>query len=227
MKNPSSISYIDIHCHKIKLEKSVFSLPSLFVSELSMDVELDDAVSVGLHPWNINEKELVEHLSVLQAVAKNENVLAIGECGLDRNVSVLIDKQIEIFERQVQIANEENKAVIIHNVKAFSDFMQLLKSGINKTPWIFHGYNGNRIITKKLLEHDVYFSFGQSIMHNKSKARESISQIPLNRIFFETDDNDVSIKDIYNTASEILNIEITELKNTVYQTFLDLFVKNA
>jgi TatD DNase family protein len=223
MKKPINSSYIDIHCHKINIARSIFSLPSLFVSELNMEVELDQPVSIGLHPWNIKLSEVVDNLSVLESLSRNENVLAIGECGLDRNISVLIDKQIEIFKHQINIANEVKKPMIIHNVKSYSDILNILKNDDVKTPWILHGYNANKIISKKLLEYDVYFSFGDSILKNSSRTTEVLSEIPLDRIFFETDDGESIIYEIYEKAAEILEINIEDLKNQIYSNFIKIF----
>ena len=61
----------------------------------------------------------------------------------DRVCKVDINLQKKVFLKHIEIANKYNKPIIIHCVKAYSDFIEIIKTGINKTPWVFHGFNSN------------------------------------------------------------------------------------
>ena len=61
-------------------------------------------ISMGIHPWYADAENWESQLRFIEKMAVHEKVLAIGECGLDRLISLPLDKQLMIFEIQVKIA---------------------------------------------------------------------------------------------------------------------------
>ncbi len=210
--------FIDIHSHSIR--QDYFAIVNLFAHNIPNPTEINYPVSVGIHPWNIKELDLNAALQNQRFLIENsKNVVAIGECGLDRNIPLSIEKQIEVFTNQVDIANEFELPVIIHCVRSYADFFQIMKTGINNTPWIFHGFRGNYQIAKRIVDFGAYISIGSAILNADQKMNEVIKKIPLQRFFLETDESKQSIEDMYQVFAKIRNISVNELTHQIYQNF--------
>jgi len=177
--------------------------------------------SIGLHPWYIQEENWQQDLKDLEKYYNQETVLAIGECGLDKVCKTAFSLQEEVFVSQINLANKINKPLIIHCVRAFDEILLLLKKHRNKVPVIFHGFNKNLSLAEKLVAAGHWLSFGKSILH-KDK-RSAFASIPLDKIFFETDDASTGIDNIYITAAEIKNISIEELSSQLSKNLFTVF----
>jgi TatD DNase family protein len=217
--------FVDIHTHKT-LDLKNISIQSRFIEDIKVSDKATTPYSTGIHPWNIKMINVKEQLKVLAFVARKPIVCAIGECGIDRSIPINVDRQIEIFEAHISIANFSDKPLIIHNVRAFSDFLYLIKQNRVHSPWIFHGYTGNLRTAKELIRHGAYLSFGHHLLKDTSKASEIFKEIPLEYLFLETDDWDGSIEQVYLRASEIKEIPLTELKDKIYLNYKTIFNNN-
>ena len=145
----------------------------------------------------------------MKVASWQKNVLAIGECGLDRICSTDFKLQEKVFIEQILWANEIAKPLIIHCVKAHHETLVLLKEYNRTSPVIFHGFNNKLDTANKVLEHGYYLSFGK---HLYNPAIENIfSKISLEKIFLETDDSDTGIDDIYKQAAKIKNMSSEQL----------------
>lgn len=163
--------------------------------------------SIGLHPMDIDDN-WETNFEKIQSIAQRQNCLAIGECGLDAFVKSDLNLQKVIFKAHVLWANEIGKPVIIHCVRRFSELLPLSK--IAKTQLIVHGFNKKESVAKMLLEKGFYLSFGKAILHRVS-LQQVLKEIPLERFFLETDDNDFNIEALYQKVSEIKKITIHQL----------------
>jgi TatD DNase family protein len=214
--------FVDIHTHKNNDLKNI-SIQSRFIEDIKVSDKATVPYSTGIHPWNINKINTKEQLKVLAFAARNPMVCAIGECGIDRAIPTNVDRQIEIFEEHIRIANFSGKPLIIHNVRAFSDFLQLIKKHPNHSPWIFHAYTGNLRIAKELIKHGAFLSFGHHLLSETSKAAEVFKEIPLEYIFLETDEWEGSIEQIYIRASVIKEISLIDLRDIVFSNYKRIF----
>jgi len=215
-------AFINIHTHKCTELKNI-CIQSRFIQDIKVSDNTTIPYSTGIHPWHINRINVKEQLKVLAYTARNPLVYAIGECGIDRSIPVSVERQIEVFEAHIRIANFSEKPLIIHSVRAFSDFLFLIKQFPIHSPWIFHGYNGNLRIAKELIKNNAFLSFGSHILKDSSKAASIFKEIPLEFVFFETDEWDGNIEQIYIRAAEIKDISLIELKNVIYQNYQRLF----
>ena len=109
-----------------------------------------------------------------------------------------------IFLKQVQWANELQKPLIIHCVKAHEDVLQLLSKHQNKVPVIFHGFNKNKELALKIISKGYYISFGKDLQHQR--VRELMASLSPENLFLETDDSETEIEKIYTLAAEALQI---------------------
>lgn len=177
--------------------------------------------SAGLHPWYIHENEWETEMNKLSIFSKENNVLAIGECGLDKICDTPFALQQQVFAAQVQLANNVSKPLIIHCVRAFDELLKSLEANHNKVPVIFHGYRKNKVLAERLLQKGYYISFGKAIL--QPAMQELLQYIPLTQLFLETDDADVSIDSIYEAAAHALQIDLFSLSLQIQKNAAAVF----
>ena len=211
---------IDIHTHRANDALSIQIL-NVFAQDL-FEVERDSPFSAGLHPWDIDLSNPEECIKTIERFAVQKNMLAIGECGLDRIISTDFALQERYFRQQIEIAEKFRKPLIIHCVRAYSDLMKFKKASKSDLPWIIHGYAGNLDITQSLIRHNFYFSAGERLLKD-SRKHDVLRAIPPDRLFLETDDGDTSIAEIYSMAAQVLNIDQDTLIQFITDNFKRIF----
>lgn len=179
--------------------------------------------SYGLHPWFIEKETCEDKLNTLRITVHEKRCLAIGECGLDKLSKVDFELQEEVFIEQIKIANQVNKPLIIHCVKAFNELINCLNLNDNKVPVIVHGFNNNENIARILVNEGLYFSFGKALLGYESNAAKAIKNVGRKNFFLETDDADISIKYIYKKATELLGIDEEIIKQQLQSNFETVF----
>jgi len=207
--------FIDIHTHS-QIKSSGIRVASFFLGDNIKEAE--DPICVGLHPWHSDSSDLdLEN----RFAPYLERAVALGEIGLDRTIQVPIKKQAELFVAQLEIAKRFHLPVVIHCVKAYSDILAIMPK-YKELTYIFHGFYANEQILKSLLLYNSYFSVGiRELLRPKGNAL--IRSIPINRLFLETDESMTAIEDVYNAASEATGIAITELREQLYSSYINLF----
>ena len=220
----SHIEFINLHTHNQDASSDTLSILNIFPENFNANQTNDESLfySIGMHPWYIDEADAEKRILEIAESARNDNVLAIGETGLDKACKTNFDLQLKYFHEQVKIAEEVKKPVIIHCVRSYYEILELRLKTRPNMPWIFHGYNGNTETTKQLLNHDFYFSFGKSLEFN-DKMKEVLKLIPDNALFLENDDSEIPVKKIYKQAACIRNQEMEELKGKIKSNFIRLF----
>ncbi|TDE12114.1 TatD family hydrolase [Dyadobacter psychrotolerans] len=212
--------FYDIHTHLENTPKAdVISIKNIY-QDFADNIS-GQKVSLGLHPWYLHNlhpeiqfKSLTDHIT-------KPGVIAVGECGLDKLTSTGWDLQLKVFRWQIALAQEVNKPIIIHCVKAFPEVLAELK-GI-KVPVIFHGINNKRSILQPVIESGYYLSFGKALLSGHVYILETFRATPLQQVFLETDDADVDIREIYKSAAGIKNITEKEIVLQLEQNFLNVF----
>ena len=215
--------YIDIHSHS-KIEAPNIGIRSMFIQETTIGMDFDSPFSIGLHPWHISKTNHQEALKNMELFIEHPMLKAIGECGLDRSIAVNYELQKEVFLSQLILADLYDKPLIVHNVRAFDDFLSILKQEKPNIPLLFHAFNGNADILNKLLQFNTFYSFGKDLEKENSKTSRIIRNIPINRLFLETDDSNVKIEDIYSIAASKIGISMKKLKNQIYYNYKSLFL---
>lgn len=186
------------------------------------DAKKPNLYSFGIHPWKIG-KDVNDVLQEMDSISRNRRCIAIGECGLDKLIDADFELQQKIFCEQIQIANEVQKPLIIHCVKAFNEVSACLKKMNNTVPVVFHGFNNNKNIADDLLKKGYLLSFGKALLTQDSNATEVIKHVGRKNFFLETDDSDVSIRDIYKRTAEVLGIEEQFLQEQIKSNYQRVF----
>ncbi len=177
--------------------------------------------SFGIHPWEIELWE--EKINEMSQVLSEENCLAVGEIGLDKLKGPNLVRQMTIFKQQIQLAEQHKLPVILHCVKAWNELKNLKRELKPKQPWIFHGFS-KASLTKEVLNERIYISLGQAILTSLS-LQNALINIPLDRLFLETDDASCTIEEIYQKVSELKNIPLSELEKQLEENFKLVFTK--
>jgi TatD DNase family protein len=144
--------------------------------------------TVGYHPHNAKEAE-VRDLEKLRALASQPRVVAWGEIGLDffRRYAPP-DKQVQAFERQLDMAFEQGLPVIIHDREAHADLLRILRSRKRQYRGVIHCFSGTYDLAMALIELGFYISFPGTVTYKNAVATQTAaSRIPLDRLLVETD----------------------------------------
>ncbi len=219
---PANNDYIDIHSHHSDVHEGVFRIYNLFLQDFQENTGYE-AISVGLHPWHIDNYNDPENLeATLNRAVKEKNVIAVGECGLDKIIKVPLEKQKDIFMKQVRISEENELPVIIHCVKAYQELLEIRNNTNAHQPWILHGFNSSAQLAGDMISKGIYISAGTRLLHSPEKCREVLNAIPVEFLFIETDD-DEDIREIYEKVAKCINISVNELKVNVFYNFKKVF----
>lgn len=181
------------------------------------------ACSVGLHPWYLQSH--VSDFKEVQKAASLPNVLAIGECGLDKVCDTDWNLQLAVFAQHIVLANELQKPLIIHCVRAYDEVLQLLENKKVSVPVIFHGFNKKQAIADKIIAGGYYLSFGASLLQSNVQVPDVFRSIQEDRYFLETDNSGSAITEIYQSAAEIRNTSADTIILQVQQNFKNVFKK--
>lgn len=211
------MNYIDLHTHGQANDPDTLS-----IQVIPLDFkELPKApFCYGIHPWDADKialKNIFEHLSL---PCTKENFFALGEIGLDKFSSVDFDTQKQVLAEQLRFATLNNiPRIQLHLLRSDEDFFKILKESKYQGKLILHGFNGNKQRINHFLKFDVVFSIG-SLLMKSSKIQKHLVDIPIDRLFFETDDQkSYNISDIYDGASKILNIVPKKLTRQIKYNF--------
>lgn len=142
--------------------------------------------SIGIHPENLEGLQ-DDYIDKLKKISENSKVKAIGEIGLDYYwTKENKEKQIEVFENQLILANQLHLPVIVHAREATADTLTLLKK--YKPQGVIHCFSGSAETAKEMLSLGLYISFtGVITFKNSKKAREALMVVPDDRLLLETD----------------------------------------
>lgn len=216
--------YINLHTHRKPRVIGEMAIRNGFLKTIDFS-KIDYTVSLGLHPWHVHKTNI--DWALAQIEKNHAQIIAIGECGLDRAIQTPIDLQLTTFHRQIELALKYHLPVVVHCVKAYSDFAAIAKQYQN-VQFILHGFSGNEETLQMLLNFkNVYFSVGKYLFNELSNASLLLVKIPINHLFLETDTSNYLISEIYQKAAQKLEIEETVLKNQIFNNFANLFkIKN-
>jgi TatD DNase family protein len=188
--------------------------------------EFDNAIpqySIGIHPWFINEERLASDLKTLEEKLQLKQCLALGECGLDKRIEVPMGLQIDVFEKQIVLAEKYKKPLVLHLVAAFDELIEIKKRLKISVPIIIHGFSKNEQVAKQLLANGFYLSFGKYLLRNL-EMKEVFQSVPNDRFFLETDTIDETLEDVYALAAEYKNMTLREMQKQVAVNWKSVFV---
>lgn len=155
--------------------------------------------ALGVHPDNI-EDFTDENIEFIKNNLGNDGIVAIGEIGLDYYHNDLNkDEQIRMFEYFLDLAEEVDLPVIIHNRDATGDMLSILKK--HKCKGIIHCFSGSIEVTREYIKMGYKLGIGGVITFKNSKLKDVLKKIGLEHILLETDSpylTPVPLRGVYN-----------------------------
>ncbi len=148
-------------------------------------------------------------------------VQAIGETGLDFACPVSREAQFAALRAQLTLARRTGRPVVLHCVRAFEPLMRELDA-CQPRAVIFHGFIGSPEQARQALRRGYYLSFGARAFASPKTLR-ALHETPLGQLFFETDDAEVTIEEIYARAAEALGRPVEELQRATLENYKRLF----
>lgn len=191
--------------------------------------------ALGVHPSEI-KTATQEDLEWIKAEAiKNPKVLAIGEIGLDYYWDKdNREQQIEYFVKQMEIAKEIGKPIIVHSREAAKDTYECMKGNdAAKCGGVVHCFSYGPEEAEKYLKMGFYIGIGGVVtFKNAVKIREVVEAVPLDRILLETDCPYLAPEPYRGKRNSSLYIphiaeKIAEIKGVDYEEVLSVTYDNA
>ena len=148
------------------------------------------AMAVGLHPTEVGEHEINAQLEFVKKELESDNdYVAIGEIGIDLYWDKTFrDRQMQIFERQLNMAVEKGLPVIIHCRDGLNETLEVMQGVKNIPGAVFHSFGGSNEDVEKIRKiGDYYFGINGIVTFKNSKLAGVIPNICINRILLETD----------------------------------------
>ena len=192
-------------------------------------------LSIGLHPWKVGE-DWQEVVASIRKEASRRDVWAIGECGLDKVHGAPLAMQMDAFRAHIAIAEEVQKPMVIHCVKAFDELLMLRREleasckqeGRVPQSWVIHGFRGKPEQAKQLMTKGMLLSFGhqynletlrfvyaslKGTSPSSSGSSLGEGQGCVTSFFLETDDLHLSVRQIYEQVARHLDVDVAHLSH--------------
>jgi len=265
LKTNMIFEYFDIHSHlnlgelKENQDEVISEMAKEKIGTITVGIDLETSkeaialakkykniwAAVGFHPMNIFKEEFNKE-SYKNLILENE-IVAIGECGLDYsklkdNDLRTKERQKEVFTKQVELAVEFNKPLMIHcrpkenTMDAYFDALEILNSFSEpRLKGNIHFFVGDTNIAQRFLNIGFTLSFTGVVTFSKDYD-QIIEYLPLNMILPETDAPFVTpvpyrgqcnkpqyIKEIVKRIAEIRNRDVEEVKQIFIKNTLRVF----
>ena len=223
--------------HEVGVEKVIVSstnyVNSKEIIELGKKYE-EVFISLGVHPEDVLEGfDKVEKL--LEENLDNKKLIAVGEIGLDYYYSKENkEKQIIVFEKQLEFAEKHNLPVIVHSREATLDTITSLKK--YNVRGVIHCFSGSIETAKEYIKMGFYIGVGGVVTFKNTNLKDVIKEIPVERILLETDSPYLSpepyrgkqnspknVSVIANYISNLKCIEINNFSKCVEKNVNDLY----
>ena len=197
----------------------------------------------GIHPHHADEIKDINQNKLLEKL-RSTRPNAIGETGLDyfRNISPP-NIQRDAFKIQIDIAKELGLPLYLHQRDAHDDFIKIIKENINNFPkFVVHCFTGSQSQLDQYLELGAYIGLTGWICDARRniELRESIKNIPIERMMIETDcpylipkniidkpKNNINepkyLPHIAQEICDLIGIKIEELKAATSKNAYDFF----
>ena len=213
--------FFNLHTHKYTNQDNVIEIVNQYPQEFD---ETIPNYSIGIHPWYIVEDRIDNDLKIIENKLNDESCIAIGECGLDKRIEIPMALQQMVFEKQLALAENYQKPVIIHCVGAFQEIIAVKKKLNISVPMVIHGFSKNIEMANLLIKNGFYLSFGKSLFQINDMDSD-FNSVPNDRFFLETDTIDKDIKAVYELAAKHRNIELEEMIAIISSNYNSIFNK--
>lgn len=215
---------IDTHCHiypsemedaeeiiKKCEEKNIVLLLNGIDKESNSEIleltkKYDNVYAALGYDHSVVDKINEDDIKILDEQLSNDKIVAVGEIGLDYYwVKDNKEKQKELFEKMLFLAEKHNLPVIVHAREAIQDTYDILKK--HKVIGSMHCYQGSSEMAKEFIKLGFYIGIDGPITYkNNKKQKEMIKNIDINHILVETDSPYLSPEPVRGEKNTSLNL---------------------
>lgn len=184
--------------------------------------------AVGIHPESVEE---IDKIQEIEDLIKNNKVYAIGEIGLDYYYSKENkEKQLKLFNKQLDLAEKYNLPIIVHTRDAVSDTLNELKK--RNLKGIIHCFNESYEMAKEFIKLGYKLGMGGVLTFKNSKTYLLIEKLGLENFVLETDSPFLAPEPLRGTKNIPSNVyyvakKISEIKNISLEEVIKITSENA
>ncbi len=181
--------------------------------------------TLGLHPWHLLP-QFDLRLQDLRQNLSHPHLVGLGEAGLDKSCLTNWDLQIRAYKSFLELVAETSFPLILHSVRSHTLCIQMARKLGVLQPIMIHGFFGSPEEALSLTAQGIYLGFGPSLFGNSKKTISAFKKVPKQYILLETDDQiTVTIKDVYQQAATLLEINMEELIDQIHGNFFNFYGK--
>lgn len=177
-----------------------------------------------------------EDIALLDGQLKNENVIAVGEIGLDYyHTKENKDAQKELFEKMLELAKKHDLPVIVHSRKSMQDTFDILKK--HGVAGSMHCYQGSAEMAQEFVKLGFFMGIGGPITYaNNKKVKKTVKKIGISHILVETDspylapeekrgekNTPINLKYIIGKIAEELDMKNDDVMKATAENAMELF----
>ncbi|MBQ9519212.1 MAG: TatD family hydrolase [Firmicutes bacterium] len=188
--------------------------------------------AVGVHPYDVT-KMCEDDTKLLQKYCKYYKTVAVGEIGLDYHYEDADrEKQKYWFKKQLELAKNVGKPVIIHSRDAAEETFETIAQSRVRSG-VIHAFSGSAELAKEYVKLGFYIGIGGVVtFKNAKKLVRVATEIPLSRILLETDAPYLSPEPYRGKRNNSQNLQfvaakIGEIKQIDTEVVINLSSENA
>lgn len=198
--------------------------------------------AVGIHPndctatWHDDIKEMQRlWFTTTNNKQKNNKIVAIGECGIDRHYpDYNLQRQKDAFKAQIELALENNLALIVHTRDAPDETLRSLEEFKHETlRGVIHCFSEDQSFADTAIGFGFVLGIGGTLSYPKNNIlRDVFKKIPLEKIILETDAPFLPPQSMRGKQNHPKNIKIiaeflTELREEQFEVIAQTTTKTA
>jgi TatD DNase family protein len=195
-------------------------------------------VALGVHPWNlqtITEDELEKTLRLIEEQRNNRAVVAIGETGLDIKHIEILETQVNVFKRMLQMAEKLGLPVVVHSRGMTTQVLETLSSYSLKGV-LLHWFSNPISALSEAVDKGYYITEGAPTAYSNG-IREVVKKVPLANLLSETDGpvhffrppfegkrtTPAFIPTVVKAIAEIKKLDVEDVADQIAQNFERFF----
>lgn len=200
--------------------------------------------AAGIYPSAVEKANSIDEIDLLIKTLANQIKnspifpVALGEIGMDfyhRYGSP--ENQLYLFTRQIELANQLNLPIIIHNRDGDEEILQVLRETPASKQGVVHCFSSTPQIAYQFIDLGYKISFAGNVTYKKAvEIQRTATKIPLSTILIETDspylspqairgklNSPLNVRYIYEFIAQLRNIPMEDLIKQVKENFIALF----
>ena len=197
--------------------------------------------ALGLHPYFMSEHSQGDFEQVATLAKQHlEEIVAIGECGIDRSLGDLSSQQ-SLLQQHIELANELKLPLVVHHRQSHDLIAQSFKATPPLHGGVIHAFSGSYQGAKYYAEQGFKLGIGGTITYERAqKTRDVVAKLDVEHLVLETDapsmplygfqgrrNEPEKVVNVFNVLCDIKGVNQTaqkiELSQQLYSSSCSLF----